>query len=652
MNNTLNQKIKRLIKKCDLFQTFITFRINDDFEYKSLFGGISTIFFISITLLFTISYSINFIKRKNIDLIYSNKILEKEPFVNLTESKFNLAFGIQRQNDGGDYKFEKYDYFNYSFELIEWNDENNLTFNNLYLRPCSKEDFYHKVDESFSELHLESLLCSDIKNLNFTLNGLYTDKNFKFLRLNLSLSDYAINNLEELQFYLNKIPLEMAIYFIDTSIDYQKQYNYMTSYINYIYRSFDLNIIKYIYIFISPIEFLIDDNLLFENPKTKKNSKFDYSYDTFRFINRINNIDFQERLIGQIIIQASSKIIQFNRTFQKLPSFIADLSGILEKILIIIFIIVNIIERKLIDDNLINRLIKFKGSKYYNVNYLLTLFNKDRIKNSIMKIIKKPNLNIEKKQNISSFNKNVIFLLNNYVDEKTKSLKNNIYKKNTSCLKKRKSHNYHVNFPDFPKFKDENIKISPDLKQINSVEKLNIFGHKMSSSEILNDSHSFTSLNFYIEKKLKKKKKFNKKIFPLTIWQNIFASMFFWYNDLQKKRYEIIKKAENKIHYYLDIFMYITKMQEIDLLKYCLLNKNQITLFDFLSRPPIKIDNQNEDYIYHEFETNQKIIKKFENKEMEEIFKTYNGIRNKKQICFEDIKLLRLIRAEVDFLKN
>ena len=247
--------------------------------------------------------------------------------------------------------------------------------------------------------------------------------------------------------------------------------------------------------------------------KQKKNSKFDYSYDTFRFINRINNIDFQERLIGQIIIQASSKIIQFNRTFQKLPSFIADLSGILEKILIIIFIIVNIIERKLIDDNLINRLIKFKGSKYYNVNYLLTLFNKDRIKNSIMKIIKKPNLNIEKKQNISSFNKNVIFLLNNYVDEKTKSLKNNIYKKNASCLKKRKSHNYHVNFPDFPKFKDENIKISPDLKQINSVEKLNLFGHKMSSSEILNDSHSFTSLNFYIEKKLKKKKNSTKKYF-------------------------------------------------------------------------------------------------------------------------------------------
>ena len=130
-----------------------------------------------------------------------------------------------------------------------------------------------------------------------------------------------------------------------------------------------------------------------------------------------------------------------------------------------------------------------------------------------MKIIKKPNLNIEKKQNISSFNKNVIFLLNNYVDEKTKSLKNNIYKKNASCLKKRKSHNYHVNFPDFPKFKDENIKISPDLKQINSVEKLNLFGHKMSSSEILNDSHSFTSLNFYIEKKLKKKKNSTKKYF-------------------------------------------------------------------------------------------------------------------------------------------
>ena len=36
---------KQVIKGCDCFGTFITFRINDDLEYKSLMGGISSIFF-------------------------------------------------------------------------------------------------------------------------------------------------------------------------------------------------------------------------------------------------------------------------------------------------------------------------------------------------------------------------------------------------------------------------------------------------------------------------------------------------------------------------------------------------------------------------------------------------------------------------------
>ena len=77
-------KFKTIIKKCDLFGIFITFRIKDEIEYKSMIGGFSTIFFILLTLMYTIYYSINFLARKNIDLIYSFKIIETEPFIYLT----------------------------------------------------------------------------------------------------------------------------------------------------------------------------------------------------------------------------------------------------------------------------------------------------------------------------------------------------------------------------------------------------------------------------------------------------------------------------------------------------------------------------------------------------------------------------------------
>ena len=93
-------------------------------------------------------------------------------------------------------------------------------------------------------------------------------------------------------------------------------------------------------------------------------------------------------------------------------------------------------------------------------------------------------------------------------------------------------------------------------------------------------------------------------------------------------------------------------MQEIDLLKYCLLNKEQINLFDFLAIPPISLGNNDNNSIYKEFENRQKKNKKYGIEEINELFKSYNIIRDKKEICFEDIKLLRLIRAEIDFLKE
>ncbi len=93
-------------------------------------------------------------------------------------------------------------------------------------------------------------------------------------------------------------------------------------------------------------------------------------------------------------------------------------------------------------------------------------------------------------------------------------------------------------------------------------------------------------------------------------------------------------------------------MQEIDLIKYCLFDHEQMNLFEFLSKPPIKFGNKNDKCIYKEFEKNQQNIKQLGTKEMDAVFNSYNNIRNKRKVCFEDIKLLRLIKAEIDFLKN
>ena len=68
--------IKRIIKNCDCFGTPLTFRINNDLEYKSLIGGISTILFTLIAGLYISYMSYRFLWRKDFDFIYSNKVIK------------------------------------------------------------------------------------------------------------------------------------------------------------------------------------------------------------------------------------------------------------------------------------------------------------------------------------------------------------------------------------------------------------------------------------------------------------------------------------------------------------------------------------------------------------------------------------------------
>ena len=104
-----NHHIRSLLKEIDLFGTFITFRINNDLEYKSISGGCCTLFFIIFILIYTIYYSYGFITRKNINYIYSTKVVESSPYINLKKENFNFAFGVQQQIDSCDYVYESED---------------------------------------------------------------------------------------------------------------------------------------------------------------------------------------------------------------------------------------------------------------------------------------------------------------------------------------------------------------------------------------------------------------------------------------------------------------------------------------------------------------------------------------------------------------
>ena len=129
---------KRAIKASDCFGTFITFRMGEDIEYKSLIGGCCTILFVFITVIYASYCCSSFFSRKNVEFIFTSKILDKDPFVNLTKSNFNFAFGIQlsdtdKEEETPPLTFMK-EYFNYNIRIIEWIGVNDLVEYTLGLK--------------------------------------------------------------------------------------------------------------------------------------------------------------------------------------------------------------------------------------------------------------------------------------------------------------------------------------------------------------------------------------------------------------------------------------------------------------------------------------------------------------------------------------
>ncbi len=731
MVNNCCHIIKKIIKKCDYFATFVTFRINDEIEYKSIVGGLTSIIFFLLAVTYTIYVGYPFIKRENIEFIFSNKIIESQPFINLTSINFNLAFGIQYQENAFSAIEDFKDYFNYSFIIKEWIGTDTIIEFPFGLKKCTKDDFFNLVNESFDRNLISGMLCPVLnKSANYTLDGLYTDYYYKFFELEIKLTENGMANLNRIKELMQNNKIEMAIYFLDTAIHYKNRSNPLPHYINYLVKGLDINFIKTTEISLSTIEFTNDENLLFTNKKTIIGASFDKNEDSFHLVSSRNEIE--ENLIGKFIIKASSKVIVLDRSYQKLPSFLADLTGILEEILLIILVLINIMERQAIDNKLIHKMLKIKGSKYYDVDYFLSVFNRDKVNNEVMNLIKRGNFQIERSTTggVYSKRKSIMTILDNEKfgnmkmkkklnSRSTKIIPINPYKNNNFFGKESPN--------EYPKLNDNNLNIQSserdfikisnynknknykakeiDLKKeesitINSIPSIDIEtlenkkkstliknmnnitndnknkNNDINNSLINNNQSDINNQNLYqsnrqlttninientdnndlsFETKINKKddiKKAEEDFHKIGVVNAVFTSVCYWSSKYKKRSYELLIRAERKVHYYLDVFNYIKGMQEIDLLKYCLFDKEQSVLFNYLASPPFKLTSKMTNSIYKEFEKEQVVFGKIKKNEIDEVYNCYNIIRTKNDITFEDLKLLRLINAEAELLSQ
>ena len=645
--------ISKIIKSLDFFGTLITFRINNDLEYKSLLGGISSIIFFIISSTYILYESYFFIKKENVDFIYSKKTIET-PFLNLTKIGYKFAFGLQYEENDTSCILNTLKYFNYSISLIE-NIDNKIQIETpIKLKLCEKSDFRNIVNRTFERRQLDKMYCPIINNLNFTVDGTMMDYYYKYIILQIWLTEYTLNNYEEFKKFIEENPLEMSYYFLDNAIDYENRKNPLPFFLNYLFKAIDINYQKNTEIILSPIEFYNDENLIIKKNEKYLGSTIDNHVDSFHQINEPNYLN--QRLLGKFILKASPIMFSLSRSYQKIPSLIADLSGILEQILFLILVIVNFFERKCIDIKLMKKMIKYKGNKYYNIEYLIDIFNRNHVNNKLYEIINKQDMDIEKNGNLG-------------IKSRRKSLDNLLKEKNlfqnVKYLKidNDKRNNLNITFQKkkilVNKNNDNYIKtdkIDYDNIYNNSNQNLNIHSYDKKFTNIIIESidscRKNNTINYYnTDLKLsfnEIKNLKNNYIKNISIFSVLFSKIFFCLNKNQKRKKIFFEKAEDKIHYYFDVYNYIKKMQDIDLLIYTLFDNDQFKLFDFLSIPPLKIDNNKND-IYNEFQNKQRLFHKYDYKIIDDLILSYNNIRKREETNFEDLKLMRLVNAEVKF---
>ena len=684
--SSLFKCIKKVIKECDCFGTFVTFRINKDNELKSVFGGCSTLIYSLIALIYVSYMTYRFIAKKDINFINAYRIVESEPFINLTDIGFNFAFGLETSESEEPYIESDIPFFNYSVYLVEWISDQGITKSVIPTKSCQKSDFHNLVDNSFKKSSLDKLICPDWGGINYTLEGTYMDYYYKYIIIQIGLTEYALNNLDLTKQLFYKNNFEMALFFLDNAMEYDNKTNPMPLFLNHIFRSMDFNYQKTTEILISPVEFYNDENIIIDNPTVTKGLTIDWKIDSFR--NSDRNIK-KESLVSQIILKTSTKVIELRRSYQKLPIFVADLTGILEDLLIFLLLTVNIVERIAIDRKLISKMLKFRGSKYYDIDYLVNTFKKDSLNNNLMKIINKPTLDIVKtpKGGLKSGRKSVMSLLENrsFDIKKTRTITflENQGKKNNFLSNYSPERTNHIK-KTFDLGKNEikseiNIEVQPterdginmlnhsgkksiinsylSIHSISSLEdvtqeKKNIKIEDLNTSNILENTNNSNNKNKNNNEKIynDNDKKYNNdyKNLRAGICETIFIKLCFWVSKGMRRRKSIILKGEDRVHYYLDVFNYIKKMQEIDLLTYCIFDHDQYKLFEYLSKPPVKFDGQDLN-VYNEFLNRQVTYKSIDKNEVENLYKAYNNIKKKEDLLFEDIKLLRLVNAEIQF---
>ena len=197
------------------------------------------------------------------------------------------------------------------------------------------------------------------------------------------------------------------------------------------------------------------------------------------------------------------------------------------------------------------------------------------------------------------------------------------------------------------KFKKHN-----NTEMRNSVNSRSMNKNKISDGEIIlsEDGKKIIGHEEYLINKSEefprgKIKKKNESFFIIKL-SDIFCFVFCC-KSLSNK-HKIFQNAEKKFNHNIDLVTFMKKMQEVEILKYLLLDADTLQLMNFISKPCVSLSNEViQDEEYKQFFENREDYNNLSKKNIDVVKKSYDKISAKQNISFTENRIIKLFDLQM-----
>ena len=682
--------VKNFLQALDIFGVNFSFRYKTKEKYQTALGGFIIILFFILVLVVGIYYFIPFINRKNYTIVYYAMNLAATEEVNLFDSNSNFAVGLNCEKNSAE-KYHIYDLLDLRSRYVLYIKSRDGSYNkdatNLVNHKCTYDDFYNKYDKQMDYMGVSDFDC--IADKTTSIQGIYADRVFSYYEFSVvakNKSDALINEIER---FLFENDCKLQFVYTDIIIDLNNYKEPLTQYINEIF--IQLNPVLFIKrnIFFMNQYFTNDDYLMFvfgdeEKPETKPLYSRYEEYALYKGLNRTKTQPEEYDYFTKIYIRADLKKTVINRKYQKFMEFYADASSLLIAVYEILVIIFNFIDTFYAQHSLSKIIFFFKEledednfnlyKKNKKVQELLYMADANSSKRNSIEIDSKGS-NMNKYFTPLNKDSERMHVLDKEENQKDIKIYNNKKKiadgkpaKNSKSSTLYKANDIEEK-KDFEKLKSSKI-IKPQknannnkISGINNNLEIDDF-QKFKNSQLVSSKNSELFMNFKYNKENidlsesigtnmeesssesgagGRKKKIIRVYNSFNVFEIIITEFFKCCKTQSISiKSEANEKANNIIFKKLDIIAYTRNMILFDIINQLLIDTNQKTVINFLSRPIISI-NKGAKNEFSEF------YKNYREKDFKKFYEEILEISQKNNKENMDSKLLNL---SVEHLKD